>query len=371
MKRLNLVMVIYSLLVIGVISCSSKNPAEPEPVFNSFQEKVEYLIESNFKTGGVAIGIIKGDEEFTFFHGRKSKNSSSVPDGNSIFELGSITKTFTATILADFVLNGTIELDDEVQDYLPSESVTLPSFNGSNITFMHIATHTSGLPTNFSDNYPRPAGSPPEDPFALMTEEHVYDYLSNYASLISEPGTQYKYSNFGYGFLGLILSKINNTSFEDLLSTKILNVLGMDRTSYTLSEEQLTNVAVGHNSSLEEVEPWGTNHVLIGCGGLKSTLNDMLIYLKANMGIQQTQLSAAMTYAQEVYFDNYICLGWQKRALSDGQVITWFAGASAGHIAFIGFNENYSNGVVVLYNIGQNMLADEVGNKILEAAVKY
>lgn len=112
-------------------------------------------------------------------------------------KIASITKTFTATLLADAVANGTLGLHDEVQDYLPADKVTMPTYNGAQISFWHLATHTSGLPRNFSDNYPLPSGVSPEDPFNHITAENVYDYLTNYVALTRAPGSQYEYSNFG------------------------------------------------------------------------------------------------------------------------------------------------------------------------------
>ena len=97
----------------------------------------------------------------------------------------------------------------------------------------------------------------------------------------------------------------------------------------------------------------------------------MMVYLKANMGILPTQLGHAMQLSQQVHFDNYVGLGWQKTWLTDGQMVTWFGGASAGHLTFIAFNREANTGVVVLYNVGQNMTPVDVGKEILEIAGRY
>lgn len=351
-----------------LVSCRNDGT---EPVPETFEEEVEYLIDSSFAYGGVAVGVINGTEEFTIFQGTKSRQSNDPPDENSVYEMGSITKTFTGIVLAEVVLDGTIQLEDEIQPHLPDDRVTVPTYGGMPISFLHLATHTSGLATNFSDNYPLPEGTPHEDPFALIREEHIYDYLSNYAVLYTEPGTTYRYSNFGYGLLGFVLGKITNDSFGNLVQSVMLDELGMTRTSFALTSEQLGNIAVGHTRDYDEVEPWSSDHDLVGCGGLKSTLRDMMVYLKANMGILPTQLGDAMEISQQIFFDTYVGLGWQKTQLTDGQVVTWFAGASAGHLTFIAFNREYNTGVVVLYNVGQNMTPVDVGKEILVIAGRY
>ncbi len=371
MKKLSAWMLTGLISAFIIISCNSKNSTKPEPEFNNFRDEVEYYIKTNFTFGGIAAGIIKGDETFYIFHGTKSKNTDEPPDENTIYEMWSVTKTFTATLLADAVVNGTVRLHDKVQDYLPADSRTMPTHNGAQISFWHLATHTSGLPKNFSDDYPLPAGISPDDPFNLITAEYVYDYLSNYVTLTRAPGSQYEYSNFGVGFLGFILSRINQTTYESLLKTTVLDVLNMDRSSIHLTDEQRNNITVGYDKWTIEAKPWGSDHVLVGCGSLKSTLKDMMSYLKANMGILDTCLRDSITLALQPQFANYICLSWFLEKLDDGQIITWHGGAAAGHITFIGFNRSTKTGVVILYNWTASLLPQEVGMHIFEIAQKY
>jgi D-alanyl-D-alanine-carboxypeptidase/D-alanyl-D-alanine-endopeptidase len=358
-------------LALVMMTCSSEDPVEPEITFNSFSEEVQYLIESNFTFGGVAVGVIKGDTTFTLFHGTRSENSHLPPDENTVYEMGSVTKTFTATLLADFVVNERIGLHDNVQSYLPADSVMMPTYNGIEISFWHLATHTSALPKNFSDEYPLPAYVSTDDPFNLITAEHVYDYLNHYVTLTRAPGVQYEYSNFGVGFLGFVLSRINQTTYESLLKTTILDVLNMDRTSIQMTDEQMNNVAVGYDSQRNEVTPWGSDHILVGCGSLKSTLNDMMAYVKANMGLLDSSLNDAITLALQPQFANYVCLCWFLEYLDDGQIIQWHGGAAAGHITFIGFNRSMSTGVVILYNWTASLLPVEIGMRIFEIAGRY
>ena len=113
------------------------------------------------------------------------------------------------------------------------------------------------------------------------------------------------------------------------------------------------------------------NHVLVGAGNIKSTLKDLMNYLRANMGFLDTELNLAIELAQRPRFNNFVYLGWFIIKLSVGQIITWHGGATVGHITFIGFNRSTSTGVVILYNWTASLLPQEVGMRIFEIAGRY
>ena len=363
----------HSMLVLGCLltaGCDAAGPS-PEPVFDNLLDEVHYLIESRFTSGGVAVGIIDHGDETTIFHGTRSSDTSAPPDENTVYEMGSVTKVFTGTLLADAVLADSVGLHDAIQDHMPADSVTVPTYAGTEISLWHLVTHTSALPRNFSDAYPLPAGTPDYDPFALITGADIYDYLSHYVTLAYRPGTQYAYSNFGAGLLGFILGRIQGTTYASLLETTILDVLGMDRTSVHLTADQMTNLAVGYDEHGNEAAPWSSDHALVGCGGLKSTLKDMMVFLKANLGLVSTSLGETLALAQQPQFGDYVCFCWFLKELDDGQIVTQHGGAAAGHITYIAFNRNTATGVVILYNRSGNLLPIEVGDRILLAAEKY
>src|SRR4029078_9399783 len=136
-------------------------------------------------------------------------------DANTVFEIGSLTKTFTATILADMVLRGEVALDDPAQKYLPA-SVKVPSRNGRQITLLDLATHTSGLP-KIPANLKQ---TDPQNPYASYSVQDLYDYLTSY-TLTRDPGARFEYSNTGVGLLGHILSLKANKSYEDLVIERV------------------------------------------------------------------------------------------------------------------------------------------------------
>ncbi|MEA3463265.1 MAG: serine hydrolase, partial [Bacteroidota bacterium] len=168
--RLNLILFLCFLLVSGC-----KKEPSPEPHFNSFEEELEYLVEEYVKMGA-SVGIIDQQQNLQeYYFGSISNDDASPPDSHSIFELGSITKTLTATLLAQMILDGKIDLADELESLLPSEEVSVPNWNEIKINIEHLATHSSGLPKAPQGSaQPLPPGFDPYDPYAAYTTEYVY-----------------------------------------------------------------------------------------------------------------------------------------------------------------------------------------------------
>jgi len=284
------------------------------------------------------------------------------------------------------VLNSTIELEDTVQNYLPANEVTMPTMGGVEILLKHLATHSSGIPKKpHNTNYPFPSNYNPENAYAAYTSEHIYDYLSNYCTLLFIPGTSYHYSNIGMGLLGHTLGIVDGSSYEDLLMQKLLNPLGMNCTSLFVSQEQDTNLAMGYSSNFEEMPNFDANDIFQGAGFIKSSLNDMLKYLKANMGLISNPLSDAILLTHQSHFNigtvTYddrpgevfqltMGLGWHKHTNSEGLHYFWHGGSTNGHTAYIGFDESKSFGVVILCNY-EDVPTIIFGDEVLRAINKY
>jgi serine-type D-Ala-D-Ala carboxypeptidase/endopeptidase len=178
-------------------------------------------------------------------------------DGDTVFEIGSITKVLTALILADMVERGEVAMTDPVAKYLPA-SVVVPEFQGKPITLLDLATYTSGLP-NMPDNFvPKDqldhwAALP--NPFADYTVEKLYAFLSGY-ELKYPPGTHYEYANLGFGLLGHALARRAGKMYEALLMERICDPLGLRSTRITLTESMGSRLAQGHNGRLEPTPLW-------------------------------------------------------------------------------------------------------------------
>src|SRR5437899_1100342 len=208
---------------------------------------------------------------------------------NTLFDIGSITKTFTTLLLADMVERGIVNLTDPIEKYLPA-SVKVPQFNGHKITLEDLATHTSGLP-EWPSNVWLNNKVGDIDPNYNATQ--LYQALSN-TKLTREPGSQVQYSSFGIGLLGHILSLKAGIPYQQLVKDRILDVLGTNDTKIALSQNEIKNrFPVGHMGGKEIITPTVPT-ILADAGAFRSTAPDMLKYVSANLGLIHTKLDDAI-----------------------------------------------------------------------------
>lgn len=375
-NKANYYQFIILLICISLILSCKKSPVEP-PQFQSLKENIDALADKYVKVGAT-IGVInKQQKKEIFFYGTKSINTTEPPDANTVFDIGSITKTFTAILAADRYSTGNIQ-DDTVGHYLP-DTVSMPAKNGIEITFLHLLSHTSGMPRTPHETgsaYPLPPGYDVENPYAAYTTQQVYNYLTYYCELLFTPGTWWEYSNTGYGLVGHILGLVDGTSYETVLTRDIFTVLEMNNSSLFLTDVQISNQALGHNSNKKNVPFYTANDIFQGAGMIKSSLNDMFKYLEANMGLNNTPLRNAMdlTYQKVMHQGSMGEQGmaWFILTLDDGQKIIYSAGGTNGHSSFIAFNQEKLTGAIVLLNFNMHDgTSIEMGKEIMKAIMKY
>lgn len=351
---------VFLLISFGLVVFNSCAPKEEIEASRSLEDKIRELIQPHVRVGAVVGVIYKGSRQ-VFSFGSKSKDEDNPPDANTVFEIGSITKTFTGVLLAEMHVKGTINYNDNVGVYLPADKVTMPSYNGIEITFKHLAAHLSGLP-----KLPPDIGPLEEYPYITFYNQDMYDFLNSY-TLTRLPGSVYQYSNIGMGLLGHTLGIIYGTNYEDLLTKEIFSVLGMKRSSVFLTAEQKENLAYGHDSNLAVTRSWDANDCLQGSGTIKSCLNDLFNYMEANMGLKESPLGEAMALAHQDVFtissDQMVGLAWPIYVMA-GQEILWHNGLTAGYTSYLGFDKALANGVIILFNHFEGP-SWEVGEKIL------
>lgn len=273
-------------------------------------------------------------------------------DGDSLFEIASVTKTFTATMLADLVTRGEVALDDPVSRFLPP-AVHLPERNGKQITLLDLATHTSGLPRVPGNLQSEDAGNP----YANYHVEHLYQFLSE-CNLQRDIGVEYDYSNLGYGLLGQALALKIGTSWEAAVTEQILRPLGMTDTAVTLPAALRLRLAAGHNASGQPVPNWDIPG-MPGMGALRSTANDLLKFLVANMELSSPLLGEALRLTHQPQRQAWspatmIGLAWQI-GHEDHRDIIRHSGSTGGYASFIGFDPVQQIGVIVLANSAVNV----------------
>lgn len=238
------------------------------------------------RSTGIAAGMLLGDGRMhVVAHGDAGRERPI--DEHSVFEIGSITKVFTATLLAQMEQCGELALTDAVTTLLGPDA-SLPSRNGRQITLLDLATQTSGLP-RLPDNLV-PADE--SNPYADYAVEDMYGFLAGY-TLPRDPGAKYEYSNLGVGLLGHALALRGQASYEELLRERVLQPLGLTSTAITLSGRAARDLACGHDAAGEAVAHWDLP-TLAGAGALRSTIGDLLRFAQANLSDASGPLRAAM-----------------------------------------------------------------------------
>jgi D-alanyl-D-alanine-carboxypeptidase/D-alanyl-D-alanine-endopeptidase len=227
-------------------------------------------------TGIVAV-VSDSANSHLFGYGESGAADNRKLDGDTVFEIGSITKVLTALIQADMVERGEVAMSDPVAKHLPA-SVKVPDYQGKPITLLDLATYTSALP-NLPDNF---ASKDPLNPYADYTVEKLHAFLSGY-TLKYPPGTLYEYANLGFGLLGHALARRDGKSYEALMVERICDPLGLRSTRITLTEDMRSRLAQGHNWGLEPTPLWD-NPTLAGAGAVRSTANDLTVFLEACLG---------------------------------------------------------------------------------------
>jgi len=229
----------------------------------------------------------------------------------------------------------------------------IPSRGDKEITLGELAAQHSGLPRVPSNLLPKDVA----DPFADYDAAELKTFLAGY-QLPRDPGAGYEYSNLGFGLLGYALAQLEHTSWDALSSEKIPKPLGMTMSGTAFSDAMRTHLAPGHDNTGNAAKNWGFD-ALAGTGAIRSTANDMLRYLKANMGIDASPLAAAMKLAQTPRSDMSktmrIGLAW----MTTRSGITWHSGLTGGYRSFLGFTADGQHGVVILSNTAVDI--DDLG----------
>lgn len=270
----------------------------------------------NKSKASLVVGFIDPNGTRIYSYGNISKENNIPVKGSSIFNIASITKTFTTLVLADMVKQGIVNLNDPIEKHIPA-NVKVPEYNGHKITLENLATHTSGLPFMPSNIW---LNNTVGDLNPDYNDTQLYQGLSN-TTLLSEPGTKFLYSDFGMGLLGHILSVKAGVPYEQLVKDRILDVLGMNDTKITLSQNDIKyRFPVGHLNG-SEIETPKVPDVIAGAGAFRSTANDLLKYLSANLGLLHTKLNESIALqhliqhlsitANPMNYNEYVALGWR------------------------------------------------------------
>lgn len=289
-------------------------------------------------SSGIAVGAVTSAGEWLYCHGPARGVSPITP--NTVFEIGSLTKTVTALALADLAAQGQLSLDAPLARYVQ----TPLSIAGRAITLRELATHTAGIP-RLPRNLLLRALRERNNPYSGYSRD---DLSAAIQSVRLRRRGRVRYSSFGYALLGQALEGASGLSYQELVHDRVTAPLGM---SSTAIGPRTSELAQGHRRT-RPVPPWDLGP-FAAAGGLCSTLADMVCYLKACLVPELTQLGAAVELAQRTEVKrgrDEQCLAWIRSPSRDGRWIAWHNGATGGFGSFIAFDRCVSVGIVVLSN---------------------
>ncbi len=346
MKRL--LILLNGLLLLGC-STGQTQQAEngitrPQPELSEAQTELIYQKTKSFPNNTqLSIAIIDGEKVHYIGIIRENDTVFQTENHRKSFEIGSISKVFTSTLLANFVINKQLTLENPIQDIVGFELKTKEP-----ITFKELANHTSGLPR-----------LPPyldlklvdlSNPYKNYDEENLKTYLKEQLKLNQAPGEKYEYSNLGAGLLGYLLGEISNSDYQKILEERILSKYEMGSTTTDRSKLK-TQLIKGLDNNGIETSNWDLN-VLAGAGGILSTVEDMSKFALAHFdqGNPELQLTHQPTF--KISDTMQIGLGWHIKKASDGKnEMIWHNGGTGGYTSSMALNLKNRSGIIILSNV--------------------
>jgi D-alanyl-D-alanine-carboxypeptidase/D-alanyl-D-alanine-endopeptidase len=320
------------------------------PAFAMSDNDLRAALEQRFKhdrTGAcVAAAVIDNGTTATAYYCADPKSHRPY-DEHTAFEIGSVTKTMTAALLAEFIARGEVALDDPIAKLLPP-GTRVPSFNGRQITIGDITTHTSGLPAIPSQYRVTDINNP----YASVTERDLLGALAA-TQLTRAPGAQWEYSNFAMMVLSYALAKRSDKDYETLLRERLLAPLGMDET-YVARRPPQVRLAQGHFSNTMPTVPWDFPADMAGVGGVRATLPDMVRYLEGQLGTRESAITSALAQTQQQVASvggHTMGMNWEILStanIANGHTIIMHGGGTGGNSSFVTFDRAARRAAVLL-----------------------
>lgn len=347
------------IVVLFVFSCSKAQIQPAENGMNQMntpltadQIRLVYEKTKDFPNNTqLSIAVIENGE--VTFVGIKRLNDTIQPieNRNKVFEIGSVSKVFTAVLLANFVMNGEIALNDSIQKFINFELNA-----GHDITLKELANHTSGLPrlpSNLNLFF-----TDPKNPYKNYDEEKLKHYLTEEMEVQQSPGTKFEYSNLGAGLLGYILAKCSNLTYNELLHKLIFSKYEMS--SSTANLEKINGELVkGLDRNGNETSNWDLN-VLAGGGGILSTTEDLAKFAVAQFSVENEELVLAQQPTFSINDNMKIGLGWHIVKMNNDFNVLWHNGGTGGYTSSFGIDLERKNGIVILSNV--SAFNEKMGN---------
>lgn len=336
-----------SVVVVGLLTAWSATPLRADEPLADLQPKIDALVTpliDNKVAVGLVVGIRRGDEELFLSCGKIEPGQDAAPTPETIYEIGSITKAFTGVLLADDSLRNGLDLNATVAESLPKKAPQPANPAEKPITLAHLATHTSGLPRLPDNLKPKDV----TNPYADYTADDTYAFFAQHQRQ-RKPG-EYEYSNFAMGLLGQLLADRAGKTYDELVQERICEPLGMTETRQRLTPAMKERLAPPHNSDLQRGKNWDFK-ALVGAGGLRSNVRDMLKFAAAMMADGDRDVTKAFKLAGEprekIPGGQGIGLAWH--IAGDGST-RWHNGQTGGYSSYVACLPKQQVAVAVLCN---------------------
>lgn len=298
---------------------------------------------------GLSIGVFKDGKSYFYNYGTSEIGKSELPTSKSVYEIASISKTFTGTLLAHALADGKIKMDNDIRKYLDGKYPNL-EFEKHPITIGNLTNHSSGLPQflpDQSETFKKPMDSVAmalADFYKNYSKKKFYEDLHQ-AKVDFVPGTDYKYSNVGTQIAGDILEKVYHKSYKDLLSEYITKPLKMNQTIIGTNSAQLLTC---YNEK-GKVMPRNFTTIMSPAGGILSTTGDLVKYMQYHL--DESNKYVKISHTPLVKSDgNAIGLYWRVHTYEDGTLMVFHTGGTFGFSSVLQVYPSKNMGVVILSN---------------------
>lgn len=356
MKTVAIVLAVLAVVVLSgflYLKHRMNNTTDAKDLQAAIDEEVAKFLKQP-QVRGVVVGVYKDGKSFIKGYGTISGDADGVaPDGATVFQIASVSKVFTATLLQILCDEGVVNMDATLNELLGRSMPLSPTVQ--QVTLRQLATHTSGFPSipqSLGERATEAAkdDDPLLDPYSHLGPQYIFDHLATADGKMV--AGQFEYSNYGMGLLGHVLEKVTGKDYESMVKEKILAPLGMDGTGVTLSPSMQMHLAQGHTAKGSPTPIWHFA-ALTGAGALNSNVQDVLKFIQANVDDSKL-LSRPFEKMQQPQFGGDTGIGWMQPTFIDkflgNEQVVWHNGMVGGYASYLSIDTKAKTGVVILAN---------------------
>ncbi len=355
---MKIVAILFALFVVLAVSAvlflkyRMDNARDEENLEASVDTEANKFIRHDLSSG-LVVGIYKDGKLFIKGYGTVVKDEANVPGAATIFQIASVSKLFTASLLQILCDEGAVNMDATLGELIGSSTPLSPA--AQRVTLKQLATHTSGFPSipkSLEAKATKMAGGndPLRDPYSYLGPQFIFEYLATTEDK-RDPG-RFEYSNFGMGLLGHVLEIVTGKDYESLVTEKVLVPLDMKGTAITLTPEMNARLAQGYTAKGEATGIWKFS-ALAAAGAFNSNVQDMLKFVRANVD-DGAPASPSFRKMHDPQFSGNTGIGWMQPSFLDkffgNRKVVWHNGMAGGYASYLSIDTETRTGTIILAN---------------------